>query len=75
MPGGTLRNEEYIKNEVSLAGTVTDIDKAILFDPQTSGGLLFSMSKDYVDKFLHAAKEAVIVGEVKEYNGFYISVK
>ena len=73
VPGGTLRNEEYIKHEISFTGT--DIDKSILFDPQTSGGLLFSMDKDHVNTFLQTAKNAAIVGEVKEYKDFYIIVK
>ncbi len=42
-PGGAHRNSKYYHENISLASTVTDVLKKVLFDPQTSGGLLFSM--------------------------------
>lgn len=48
MPGGTQRNWESYGRKIS---TVTDIQKVILADPQTSGGLLVSVDKESGKEF------------------------
>src|SRR6185295_13430667 len=40
MPGGTQRNWESYGHKIS---TISDLQRAILSDPQTSGGLLVSI--------------------------------
>jgi selenide,water dikinase len=45
IPGGTIRNWESYGNNI---GTITDFEKAILADPQTSGGLLIAVDKETV---------------------------
>ena len=40
-PGGTARNRDYLKDKVFLPTELTDEWEALLFDPQTSGGLVF----------------------------------
>ena len=40
MPGGTVRNWESYGEKISL---ITDLQKAVLADPQTSGGLLIAV--------------------------------
>jgi selenide,water dikinase len=47
MPGGTTRNWDSYGNKV---GTISDYQKAILADPQTSGGLLIAVNEDSVEK-------------------------
>ncbi|HZR39027.1 MAG TPA: selenide, water dikinase SelD [Ktedonobacteraceae bacterium] len=39
IPGGTSRNESYLRPHVHLDNRLDQFDQAILFDPQTSGGL------------------------------------
>jgi selenide, water dikinase len=39
IPGGTKRNERTVKAYVHFDEHLEDVDQAILFDPQTSGGL------------------------------------
>jgi selenide,water dikinase len=39
IPGGTRRNERHLRPHVRFADGLTRVDQAILFDPQTSGGL------------------------------------
>lgn len=39
-PGGTQRNADYFTARVTFGSSVTGEDRLILFDPQTSGGLL-----------------------------------
>jgi selenide,water dikinase len=47
MPGGTTRNWDSYGDKV---GIINDYQKAILADPQTSGGLLIAVNEDSVEK-------------------------
>ncbi len=40
VPGGTGRNEEFLEEHVRLADYLGETERHLLFDPQTSGGLL-----------------------------------
>lgn len=48
IPGGTIRNWESYGSGVA---TVSDYQKAILADPQTSGGLLIAVAEGQADAF------------------------
>jgi selenide,water dikinase len=48
IPGGTARNWESCGNKVSI---LTDEQRQVLADPQTSGGLLVAVSADEVPAF------------------------
>ena len=51
VPGGTLRNLESYGHKIEFSDTDnTETTKIILGDPQTSGGLLISVSPDGVDE-------------------------
>ncbi|MEK6780200.1 MAG: selenide, water dikinase SelD [Bacteroidota bacterium] len=54
MPGGTQRNWESYGHKIS---SVTEEQKVILSDPQTSGGLLVSIDSDRALEFEGFAKE------------------
>ena len=47
VPGGTNRNWDSYGEKI---GTITDYQKAILADPQTSGGLLIAVDNNAVDE-------------------------
>lgn len=47
-PGGTARNWSSYGKKISV---LDDVKKAILADPQTSGGLLISVDEDHADQF------------------------
>ncbi len=69
-PGGTERNKNYFGGFVSLAPTIEQAVRDLLFDPQTSGGLLLSVAGDKREAMLavmaaHGVPAAVI-GEVTE---------
>jgi selenide,water dikinase len=69
IPGGMQRNRDFRKHMVNIASSVPDYLRDILFDPQTSGGLLIAVSKTKASrllKTLHAGgvSDAAIVGEV-----------
>lgn len=53
MPGGTTRNLDSYGHKIS---TLTDTQKAILADPQTSGGLLIAVDPTQADTFEALAK-------------------
>ena len=55
IPGGTLRNFESYGHKVAK---LTDEQKHILCDPQTSGGLLIAVTPESEDNLLAIAKEA-----------------
>jgi len=61
--GGAERNASYLEPRVDW-GTVSEIDRAIVMDPQTSGGLLVAVPVDRVDEYLSLVPEAIDIGEV-----------
>jgi len=69
IPGGLHRNREFRKNMVEIAPEVPGYLADIMYDPQTSGGLLISVSADkapaLLERMLEAGiKDAAIIGEV-----------
>jgi len=71
VPAGTYRNKEFRSCMVKPAADVPVWMLDALFDPQTSGGLLISVSPQKAEtliKELHQAnvKDAAIIGEVTE---------
>ncbi|RUT73110.1 selenide, water dikinase SelD [Ancylomarina longa] len=52
-PGGTRRNWASYGH---LIGDITEDQKALLCDPQTSGGLLVAVDDNHINKFLELAK-------------------
>ena len=66
VPGGTGRNFDSYGNKV---GALTEEQKAILCDPQTSGGLLVAVEPNSVQTVIEIAKDAGIdLYEVGELN-------
>jgi len=69
IPGGTIRNRDFRLPMIERAADISDEQLLILFDAQTSGGLLISVPQTEADallKSLHeqGVKEARIIGEV-----------
>jgi selenide,water dikinase len=51
--GGGVNNRKFLQNKVDLQGVSMPVEE-ILFDPQTSGGLLLSVHKDDAEALLEA---------------------
>lgn len=70
VPGGAYSNKEYVKDDILLKN-VPDYMEDILFDPQTSGGLLISVSADGVNDLEKELEKRninyAIIGDVVEY--------
>jgi selenide,water dikinase len=68
-PGGLSRNRDFYGKMVEFSKEVPDYLQDILFDPQTSGGLLIAVAADKTDSLVGKLKksgimEAASVGEV-----------
>jgi selenide,water dikinase len=66
IPGGLVSNREFAECVVGYEDGVSDEVKALLFDPQTAGGLLISVedSSGLIDALNKAGVPAVEIGEV-----------
>lgn len=76
---GGFNNREYTKGHILIDEQITEDLSQALYDPQTSGGLLISISalvaEDFVDELKsHGAEFAQIVGRVTEKNAGQIIV-
>jgi selenide,water dikinase len=69
-PGGTASNEAHFGEHVAMAAHVDAVTRALLYDPQTSGGLLASVSPSAAADLLHsmhgAGIGAAVVGVVED---------
>jgi selenide,water dikinase len=69
MPGGAFKNKEFRLGMIEFSPEVDALIQDILFDPQTSGGLLISVQReqagDLVNKLIDEGVVASkIIGEV-----------
>ena len=70
-PGGTHRNVSSVNDAVTWDAALTDEDRLLLCDAQTSGGLLMSVPADRADALAAALQEegapcAAVVGRVTD---------
>lgn len=68
VPAGVVGNRAFLRDKVSFEG-IDEVFRDILFDPQTSGGLLISVSAARCDELVEALKKAevpthAIIGEI-----------
>jgi selenide,water dikinase len=69
VPGGASRNREFRKPMVEISPSLDPILSDILYDPQTSGGLLIGVDKDSADDLVtdlraRGITDAAVIGEV-----------
>lgn len=78
IPAGCYENKRYLEGKY-LLNNVESWMEDILFDPQTSGGLLISCKeKDYIDILTGLEKlevESSVIGRVEDFNDAYIVVE
>ena len=69
VPEGTYRNREFRINQVDIDSALSPYLIDILFDPQTSGGLLIAVSEEKAEELVkrlrkEGIEDAAIIGEV-----------
>ena len=65
VPGGTHRNLEYYGKFTKFSPQLSELDKLLIADAQTSGGLLISLPKDHAEKYIDSNNfSAFAIGEV-----------
>ena len=79
IPAGAYNNKKHIGNKVKISDNVPEYLVDILFDPQTSGGLLISLPQEESEKVLKAlegsALEYGIIGYVTKLEDKHLIVK
>jgi len=56
-PGGASDNRLYFENHVQFDPRLDEAARMLLFDPQTSGGLLLAVPPEKIDDFIAAARQ------------------
>ncbi len=79
IPAGALKNKKYFMDRCEISDRVEEFMHHIIFDPQTSGGLLISVDKDDAELILSRLQvneiESAIIGEVVDYQGKNLIVR
>jgi selenide,water dikinase len=79
IPGGLNANREFAECIVSYEGDISDELKTLLFDPQTSGGLLIAVAEERAEELRTALQSAgvpvVNVGEILPHSKSLIRIK
>ena len=63
IPEGAYKNKKYFDSKVDLSG-VKEVYVDLLFDPQTSGGLLYAVEAKYGEEIIKALKGSSLATEV-----------
>jgi len=75
--GGAFDNKTHFESKVKFDNSIDAVNQMLLFDPQTSGGLMLGVPKDKLDLFRARAKElgqpAWVIGEVEQGKGIRVT--
>jgi selenide, water dikinase len=75
-PGGAFDNKKYFESRVKFAASIDEPNQMLLFDPQTSGGLLLGVPQEKLDSFLTRGREidqaAWVIGRVETGTGIEV---
>jgi selenide,water dikinase len=75
-PGGAFDNRKHFEPDVEFAASIDDPNQMLLFDPQTSGGLLLGVPQEKLEAFLAQVAElnqrAWLVGTVQAGTGIHV---
>lgn len=78
IPQGAYQNREYLRDKVLVAGTIPECLQDVLFDPQTSGGLLVSLeegsAKEALLRLDTAGINAKVIGQVLPRQSYTVGV-
>ena len=76
-PGGAFDNKRHFEPKVKFADSIDEPGQMLLFDPQTSGGLLLGVPGEKLDAFLARAEDldqpAWMIGKVQSGSGIQVN--
>ncbi len=80
LPGASFRNLEYCSPDLSVSKECDYNSRMIIFDAQTSGGLLIAVKPDKADEMIGDLKkagysEATIIGSAKKRSGHLLEIE
>ena len=64
--GGLNNNRDFVSDCVLMPPGISPEVESLLYDPQTSGGLLLSMGQDEATRLMQARPETYLIGHVTE---------
>jgi selenide,water dikinase len=77
IPGGSVDNKAFYRNRVSFSDSIDEHSRMLLFDAQTSGGLLLALPASQAEAFSHRADgeglETWSIGVVESGKGISVS--
>jgi selenide, water dikinase len=73
--GGLNNNRDFVESCVAMPADIPAAIEALLYDPQTSGGLLISLSEGDARQLLATREEAYLIGSVQARGTKPIQVK
>ncbi len=75
-PGGTMDNKNYFEDRVEFAPDLSEAEQLLLFDAQTSGGLLLAVPAEQIEEMVESARSEEIpfwpIGMVREGSGIVV---
>jgi selenide,water dikinase len=79
VPGGSKKNLDFVQSSTDFSEDIDDVQRLILSDAQTSGGLLIAIAPDRLTTLLaeletNGTLASAVIGEVTEGQGGRISV-
>lgn len=78
VPAGAYTNKDYFGSQVKIDDQIETVMEDLLYDPQTSGGLLISVAKDQADKVFeklgNIPTKCAIIGEVVKRGDYHIII-
>lgn len=79
IPAGTYNNQEFLKEKINFISEIKQEMKDIMYDPQTSGGLLISIPENRSVELMDLLKKKNktdfnIIGKIKEKTAYPIEV-
>jgi selenide, water dikinase len=73
--GGLNNNRDFVESCVGMLADIPTEIEALLYDPQTSGGLLIAVSVEDAKTLMKERPEAYVIGSVKNYQTKPIEVR
>ena len=76
-PGGAFDNKMHFEKQVNFDLSIDEASQMLMFDPQTSGGLLIGVSPEIIDEFQKRAEEMRqpiwVIGDVRPGRGIDVA--